>query len=61
MFYVIIFQLFLTFVSYKYGLVTQKRGYLLYGSKVVLNCVRSDVVTQYIQVKCILTLHLLVT
>ena len=53
--YVGIFQLFLTFVSYKHCLVAKKRGFLLNWSIIVQNYDGSDVVTQYIYVRSILT------
>ena len=46
MFYVGIFQLFFTFVSYKHKLVAKKSGFLLNWSKIVQKYDRSDVVTQ---------------
>ena len=46
MFYVGIFQLFLTFVLYKHKLVAKKSGFLLNWSKIVQQYDRSDVVTQ---------------
>ena len=46
MFYVGIFQLFLTFVLYKHKLVAKKSGFLLNWSKIVQKYDRSDVVTQ---------------
>ena len=46
MFYVGIFQLFFTFVSYRHKLVAKKSGFLLNWSKIVQQYDRSDVVTQ---------------
>ena len=60
MFYVGIFQLFLTFVLYKHKLVAKKSGFLLNWSKIVQQYDRSDVVTQQIQVKNLLTVYLLI-
>ena len=57
MFYVYIFQLFLTFVSYENCLVVKKWPN---GQNQSKKCVRSDVVTQKIQYKGVLTVYLLI-
>ena len=60
MFYVGTFQLFFTFVLYKHKLVAKRSGFLLNWSKIVQQYDRSDVVTQQIQVKNLLTVYLLI-
>ena len=60
MFYVYIFQLFLTFVSYENCLVVKKWENVSNWPKQSKKYVRSDVVTQKIQCKSVFTVHLLI-
>ena len=59
MFYVSIFQLFFTFVSYKCNLVAEKHNFLNKWSQMVSNYFKSDVVTQQSHDKNKLMLYLL--
>ena len=60
MFYVYIFQLFFTFVSYENCLVVKKWENVSNWPKQSKKYVRSDVVTQKIQYKGVLTVYLLI-
>ena len=60
MFYVYIFQLFLTFVSYENCLVVKNWENVSNRPKQSKKYVRSDVVTQKIQCKSVLTVYLLI-
>ena len=60
MFYVYIFQLFLTFVSYENCLVVKNEKMFQIGQNQSKKYVGSDVVTQKIQYKGVLTVYLLI-
>ena len=60
MFYVYIFQLFFTFVSYKNCLVVNNEKMFQIGQNQSKKYVGSDVVTKKIQYKGVLTVYLLI-